>query len=239
MVRESIVRTLAIAVAVALVCSVMVSAAVYFLRPIQTAYDLIDRNRAIVAAAGVEGVLPDADDATIVRAFLDLDARILDLDSGEFLDAADPHAYDHWAGATDDVRLVPVYIARKNGEAVKLVLPVHGRGMWSTIYGYVALDGDLTTIAALVIHRHGETPGVGDRIQDPGWRETWRGRRAFGPDGAVVLHVVRGGDGQEPGRVDAITGATVTSEAVGRLVAEWLANYAPWLARIAASGGEG
>ncbi|NIP15965.1 MAG: FMN-binding protein, partial [Pseudomonadales bacterium] len=209
--RESIARTLAIAVAVALACSVMVSGAVYLLRPIQIAYDLVDRNRAIVAAAGVEGVPEDAGDAAVVRAFLDLDALLLDLDSGEFLDTADAHGYDHWAGVTDDASVVPVYVSRKDGEAVRLVLPVHGRGMWSTIYGYLAMEADLTTIAALVIHRHGETPGVGDRIQDPAWQAQWRGKRAFGPDGAVVIDVARGGNGQQPGRVDAITGATVTS----------------------------
>lgn len=238
MAQESIARTLTIAVAIALACSVMVSAAVYLLRPIQAAYGLIDRNRAIVAAAGLEGVAPDAGDASVVRAFLDLDARVLDLDSGEFLGTVDPHAYDHWAQAADETRIVPVYVSRRNDEAVRLVLPVHGRGMWSTIYGYVALEADLTTIAALVIHRHGETPGVGDRILDDAWRATWRGKRAFGPDGEVVIRVARGGDGQGQSRVDAITGATVTSEAVGRLVGDWLAAYAPWLPRIAASGGQ-
>ncbi|HEY5680860.1 MAG TPA: NADH:ubiquinone reductase (Na(+)-transporting) subunit C [Pseudomonadales bacterium] len=236
MAHEPISRTLAVAVAIALVCSVMVSTAVYLLRPIQIAYDLIDRNRAIVAAAGIEGVLQGGDDAAVVRAFLDLDARVLDLDSGEFLDTTDAHGYDHWAGTTDDARLVPVYVSRRDGAATRLVLPVHGRGMWSTIYGYVALDADLTTVAALVIHRHGETPGVGDRIQDPAWRAKWRGKRAFGPDGAVAIHVARGGNGQQPGRVDTITGATVTSEAVGQLVAGWLAIYSPWLSRIAAPG---
>ena len=230
--RESITRTLTIAVAVALVCSALVSVAVYVLRPLQSAYTLIERNRAIVAAA--TGATTEPSEAAIVQAFLDLDVRIVNLAEGTSSLRDSGHAFDHWplVDAGTPVQEVPVYLHRENGVTVRVVLPVHGRGMWSTIYGYVALEADANTIAAVVFHRHGETPGIGDRIQDPAWLATWRGHRIYDAEGVARLRVAKGDEGSDPFRIDLISGASVTSEATGRLVSDRFTEYGPWLERL-------
>lgn len=230
-------RTLAVAALVALSCSAMVSAAVYVLRPIQQGYQLLDRNRTILEAAGE---LPPGEpaDREIVDRFLDLEAHVVDLDTGEYLPQYDAHAFDHWRHAGEEppgeesaapARRAPVYLVRQDGELKRLVLPVHGAGMWDTIYGYVALEPDLATVADLVIYRHGETAGIGDRIEEPGWRATWRGKRLYGGDGEVRIAVGRQSDPAHG--VDLITGASVTSEAVGDLVRQWFGDdgYRPYL----------
>ena len=132
-------------------------------------------------------------------------------------------------------RYVPVYIVSGPGGIERLVLPLHGRGMWSMLLGYMALEPDLQTIAALTFYKHGETPGIGDRILDDTWLQSWQGKRLYGPSGEVQIRMAAADQNTpEQYRVDAITGATVTSQAVARMVAFWAAAYSPLLRQLGA-----
>ncbi len=204
----------------------------------QQAWTQVERNRAIVDAAGMTAA--DLDNAAVVAAFLDLDARIVDLPSGEFTEPAmftDPWSYDHWSSAdpaaADRLRYVPIYLVWQEGALRRLVLPVDGTGMWSTIQGYLALEEDLVTVAALIIYRHGETPGIGDRIEDPAWLGAWIGRRTIDPSGEVRIGVARKPQDRAY-QIDLISGASLTSLAVGDLVQRWLGpdGYGPLLQRL-------
>lgn len=236
---ESGPRSLAVAAVVAVACSAMVATAVQVLRPLQQGYAQLERNRAIVDAAGM---LPDAaSERQVVEAYRTLDVAVIDIATGAQVGTVgDAYAFDHWdaaapgggeAAATGAGR-VPVYVARLGGELHRVVLPIHGRGMWSVIYGYLALQPDLSTVADIVIFRHGETPGIGDRIQQPEWRARWRGKRVYDDDGRVRIRVVAGAAG--PHEVDVISGASVTSEAVGELVRDWFGDrgYGRYLQRL-------
>lgn len=214
-------RTLLVAACVALGCSVLVATAVYLLRPLQQNDSLLARNRVIVDAAGN---LPDglASDADVMAAYLSLDTRIAVLGTSELRSEAGAQLFDHWQQPDDNgsmpvlERRAPVYLKRHQGKLERVVFPVHGAGMWSTIYAYLALEPDLATIADIVFLRHGETPGVGDRIEEPAWRREWRGKKLFDEDGKVRLRVVR--DARNEYEIDLISGASVTCEAVGDLV---------------------
>ncbi len=236
-------RTLLVAGGVALFCSAMVSLAVYFLRPLQVGLQSLERNRAILVAADL---LPpgEVSDREVVSRYLELDAQVVDLGTGWFTGGFDAHAYDHWRlhdesqaaaddpGADGRKRYVPVYLVRKAASLQKIVLPVDGSGMWSTIYGYVALGKDLNTITGVTFHRHGETPGVGDRIQDEAWLAAWHGKRIRDENGVMRFRVTRGAKG--PYEVDLISGASVTSEATGELVRTWIGDegYGPFLEKL-------
>lgn len=230
-------RALAVAALIAIFCSAMVAGAVHLLRPIQQGYQLIDRNTHILEAAGL---LPadSVSDREIIDRFLNLEAHVVELNSGAYVPQIDAHTYDHWQHDTakeqadssaEPTRRAPVYLVRRDGKLARVVLPVHGAGMWDVIYGYLALEPDLTTVAELVIYRHGETAGIGDRIEDSAWLATWRGKQAYGADGDVRIAVGR--RTAEAHGVDLITGASVTSEAVGTIVREWLGDngYRPFL----------
>lgn len=246
---DTVPRTLVVAAIVALACSAMVSSAVYILRPIQQGYASIERNRAILAVAGR---LPpgDVSDREIVAHFLDIEAHVVDITTGNYVTGVDARSFDHWESEIGSdgkeaivaeidgtapghgPTLVPVYIVRKGEALERLVLPVHGRGMWSTIYGYVALSADLSTIADIVFFRHGETPGIGDRIQDPAWLAGWRGKRIFDEGREPRIRVVKAAQG--PHEVDLISGASVTSGATGDLVRNWFGDdgYRLFLQRL-------
>jgi Na+-transporting NADH:ubiquinone oxidoreductase subunit C len=229
-----------IAVGVALVCSAMVSTAVFLLRPIQAAYGAVERNRAITLAAGM--ATAEAPDDEVVAAYLDLEAIVFDLETGEIAGDMDGRSYDHWQSESGEPpRFVPVYLSTDGDSLERIVLPVDGQGMWSTIRGYIALEPDFDTVASLVIHQHGETPGIGDRIQQPEWLALWRGKRLHNELGKLSLTVSNDIAIPEQHRVDAITGATVTSQAVGRMIGKWFGpeGYGTTLAEALDSRGRG
>ena len=218
---ESVPKTLAIAVAVALVCSTLVSSAVYLLRPVQAAYGALERNRAIVTAAG--NLHANAGDQEIVTAYLALENRVFDIRTGKQSELYDGLTYDHWeTNADSPPEYVPVYFKFNKAVLDRVVLPIHGKGMWSTLYGYLALNADLNTVASLVIYQHGETPGIGDLVQEPQWLARWGGKKIYDSSGTLRITVSTDKAIPDQHRIDSITGATVTSKAVGSMVRHWM-----------------
>ena len=238
--NESPARTLAVAGAVAIVCAILVSTAVTVLRPYQLAYAAVDRNRSILRSAQIVDATAPVPDRVVVSEFLELEPRLVDLESGTFTAIADARTYDYETAlgnetellpisASADIakigakpRVMPLYVSPASG---RVTLPFFGRGMWSTISGYLTLEPDLDTIAGLDIYSHGETPGIGDRIQNPEWLDRWRGKRVYDASGRVALRV--GDSGGNPGlaneyRIDAITGATRTVDGLEASLLFWL-----------------
>lgn len=235
---ESLAKTLGVAASVAFGCALIVSTAVYWLRPIQLASSSIDLSRAVVEAAGLASADEPPSDLEVVNRFLDFEVRVFDVAALEFTRAIDPGSYDFRTDLeADQPRYLPVYFSYDDGAVARAVLPFFGRGMWSTIRGMLALEDDLSTIAGLAIYEHGETPGIGDRIEDPVWLAEWRGKRLYDDRGALRFRVAADVD---PSRarytVDSITGATVTASALDRAVTRWFGSegYGPVLASLRA-----
>jgi Na+-transporting NADH:ubiquinone oxidoreductase subunit C len=117
---------------------------------------------------------------------------------------------------------------------------MHGQGMWSTLYGYLALEGDMNTIADVTFYEQGETAGIGDQILDSGWQARWRGRKLYGANGVLAFRIGDGViDDASPAaehQVDAIAGATVTTNAVTALVQYWFGphGFGPYLQNMQA-----
>ena len=252
--KNSVGQTFGVALLLCVVCSVFVSGAAVMLKPTQDANKLLDKRRNILTAAGL------ADEAgTVDELFERIEARIVDLGTGEYRDDVDVDTYDFiaaaadpqmglaipgnqdWAGIKRRARYVPVYLVQKKGEVDKVILPIYGKGLWSTLYGFVALDhDDLNTIRSLLYYQHGETPGLGGEVDNPSWKALWNGKQAFGADGSVRIRVVRGAvDLAAPGsehRVDGLSGATITSRGVHEMLRYWLGDggYGKYLDRLRA-----
>ena len=245
-----------IVIVVALVCSVLVSLSAIGLRPIQERNALIERSRNIVALSGLVDPEQSLSGEEILAAIEQMDVRVLDIDTGEFDDSIDPAEFDPRAAVLDPelgVAIPPdqdlaqlsrrsryeiVYLAWEGDEIKRVIMPIVGQGMWSTLYGYIALENDLSTIAAATFYEQAETAGLGDKITDPGWLATWQGRALFGSDGRFRFRVAAGpvdaGSAAAEHEVDGISGATVTGDAVSRLVAYWFGpnGYAPFLENL-------
>ncbi len=166
---------------------------------------------------------------------------VVDLATGDELPDVDPETFDQRKNSLDPetsraagknlagVERVPnqalVYRLEDEDALGLLVLPIEGKGLWSTLYGFIALDADLETIKGITFYEHKETPGLGGEVDNPKWKALWTDRRAFGEDHEPRIEVIRGRAGppsDDPHRVDGLAGATMTSRGVGRLVRFWL-----------------
>jgi Na+-transporting NADH:ubiquinone oxidoreductase subunit C len=136
-----------------------------------------------------------------------------------------------------------VHLVLEGARVELVVLPVHGEGFVSTLYGYLALDGDLNSIRSLVFFEHAETPGLGAQIEDPRWLAKWRGKLVRDAEGRIRIRVAP--DAVAPDapdavhEVDGITGATYTGEGVTNLLRFWLGEdgFGPFLRRLETHGG--
>ena len=119
-----------------------------------------------------------------------------------------------------------------------MILPIYGQGLWSTLYGFIAFDKDLKTVAGLTFYEHGETPGLGGEIDNPRWKAGWKGEQAFDDDWKVRIEVLKGSvDRTRPEsryQIDGLSGATLTARGVGRLARYWLGDdgYGPFLEKL-------
>ncbi len=251
--NDSTKKMLFVAVVMCLVCSVIVAGAAVLLRPKQIENAALDRKRNIVEVAGLLG--PDGD---VQAAFERVEARVIDLETGELAEGVDAARYDQRKAAKDPerskalargediagigrrARYATVYLVR-DGDAIRqVILPVHGYGLWSTLYGFLALQGDFRTVAGLKFYDHAETPGLGGEVDNPNWRAKWDGKVAFDESGKAVIEVVKGAvEATRPGaehRIDGLAGATLTTRGVDNLLKFWLGEngFGPFLARMRA-----
>jgi Na+-transporting NADH:ubiquinone oxidoreductase subunit C len=245
-------RTLLVAFIVCLICSVVVASAAVLLRPIQESNQKADRIRNIIEVSGLlqEGL-------TAEQALERIQSRVVELATGDEVDAMDPETFnvaragkDHTTSTAltrrEDVAQIrrephylPVYrIVGDQGELKVLILPVYGYGLWSTMYGFLALEGDLRTVQGLRFYQHAETPGLGGEIDNPRWRAQWEGKVLFDDTWRVQIELVRGpidrSTSEAQHQVDALAGATITSRGVENLLNFWLSDkgYGPYLSRL-------
>jgi len=124
----------------------------------------------------------------------------------------------------------------------KIILPVYGKGVWSTMYGFIALNNDLTTVEGFSFYEHGETPGLGGEVDNPAWRRSWVGKKAFDDRGKVAIEVLKGAvDPLSPEavhQIDGLSGASLTTRGVDKLVRYWLGEhgYGPYLGKLRREG---
>ena len=236
--NDTVGKTFTVAAVLCVVCAIVVSAAAVSLRPMQKANKLLDLKTNILASAGLleEGV-------SVETQFEKVSTRIVDLETGKFSDAVDVKTYDQRKAAKDpalsvalsaeeDVikvkrkaKYATVYIVENASGIEKVILPIKGYGLWSTLYGFLALESDMKTIAGIGFYEHAETPGLGGEVDNPSWKAGWTGKQAYA-DGKVAVHILKGKvDPSRPGaeaQVDGLAGATLTTRGVDNLVRYWL-----------------
>lgn len=257
--RDSIGNILIVAVSVCLVASILVSTAAVGLKPAQEANRILNQRQNILVAAGLlrPGERSDAEGRGINELFDRFEVRVIDLRTGEYVDDIDPETFDQQRSARDPERSRSlssdedkptlrrrehfgiVYLIRDgDGQVEKTVLPVRGMGLWGTMFGYLAIEGDLVTAEGIAFYRHQETPGLGGEIENPRWRAQWEGLRLFDDDGRPAVELVksRAPEGSDARRhqVDMLAGATLTSRGVENLVNFWLSDlgYGAYLERL-------
>ncbi len=246
---DSVPKTIFVAVAVCLVASMVVSAAAVALRPAQAINALKDKQINILQVAGIYDP-----DANVVEAFSVFEPHVLELETGQFTDAFDATTFDDRAAADDPAtsralvedpagigrqsHYVTVYLLRDEAGALdKVILPFHGYGLWSTLYGFIALEENGNDVFGLQFYEHAETPGLGAEVDNPRWRALWNGARLRDESGALQITVAKTAPAAgEVHHIDALAGATLTSVGVDNMIRFWMgeAGYAPFLENLKA-----
>lgn len=247
--KDSVFGTFVIIIALCLVCSVLVSSAVVALGPFQQAAIANDRQVNILRVSGfeIEGSVADTYKKHIEAKLLDVatgkftDASAAEADGYNFQSLAKDPAYnvaipaeEDFAGIRTRSKLMPVFLSKDDqGQVVRYILPFYGQGLWSTMYGYVAIAPDGNTVKAVTFYSHGETPGLGGEIDNPNWQAQWVDKKLTREDGSRGLIITKGADHVGEGKdydVDCLSGATLTSNGVDHSVNYWFnVAYKPFL----------
>ncbi|QSX36282.1 Na(+)-translocating NADH-quinone reductase subunit C [Shewanella sedimentimangrovi] len=239
--KDSFGRTLFIVVGLCLICAVFVSVAAVVLKPTQEENKLLDKQKYILEAASlIDSKAGKVSKAQIIDTYKKyVEARLIDIKTGEFVQG-DADAFDQKKAARDvktsfvpenDIASVKrvadnavVYLVHDDaGKLTSVILPVHGYGLWSTMYAFLALEPDMNTVQGLVYYDQAETPGLGGEVQNPKWKALWQGKKLFDEQGKVAITVTKNpATAATIHGVDALSGATLTSNGVQHSLDFWL-----------------
>lgn len=259
---NSVVGTLIVATALCLICSFVVSTTAVALRPLQEANRENKMRRNVLIAAGLwdRAVHTDAD---IAELFQSIETILVNLpdptpdapEAGTINVQLDPETYNQRSAAKNPDESVSIprdrdtagikrrekvslaYLVRDDAGDVKtIVLPVYGKGLWSTLYGYLALESDTRTVRGITFYEHAETPGLGGEVDNPRWKAQWPGKSALDEEGDPILVVTKPDAAEDDHEVDGLSGATITAVGVQNTVRYWLGDHAfgPFLDRFRA-----
>lgn len=257
--NDSTVKTLLVATALCVACSVLVSTAAVKLKPIQTKNKQLDVKKNLLLAAGLLES-PQATEKDILQAYEKVETKFIDLSTGEEVNDINPSTYDLEKAdkdpsmsknidPEDDIARIktrakvrPVYLIKNGGQVTQIVLPFHGKGLWSTMYGFLSLAPDTQTVKGIGFYQHGETPGLGGEIENKKWQASWEGKKVLDSNYKPTLDVLKGTvDPSMEGavsKIDGLSGATLTSNGVEASVNYWVSKsgYGKFLAKFRAGG---
>jgi Na+-transporting NADH:ubiquinone oxidoreductase subunit C len=230
---DSITKTVIVATTLCFVCSMVVSFAAVNLKSIQEVNKAIDKQKNILQVAGVyyEGI-------DVQKTFSSFQPAVVDLNAGKFTDKFDPLSFDDKKAAQDPLLSTPlkddpasigrrtnfatIYLLKNtDGSLDKVILPIHGYGLWSTLYGFIALEKNCNDIFGLQFYQHAETPGLGAEVDNPKWKAQWNGKKLTNANGDLMIQVAKTKK-DENHHIDALAGATLTSNGVDNLVKFWM-----------------
>jgi len=252
--KDSMKNILIVALSVCFVCSVIVSGTAVSLKPERIANKALDRNKNILIAAGLfeKGVTAESEIDGLFESF---EIRVVDFQAKRMLSeqevadtGIDFGRYDQRKAAKDPATSVAlstrediasisrranyaiVYLLKEDGELDRIVLPVHGYGLWSTLYGFISIESDGNTVSGITFYEHQETAGLGGEVDNPRWKGLWPGKEVYDESGDVALRVIKGavvpGSANAKHQIDGLSGATLTSRGVRNLIEYWLGDQA-------------
>lgn len=256
--QDSTVKTIGVATGICLFCSLFVSVSAVKLASRQARNRQEDKIQNIL----VVGDLYEEDKSVLDTYRSNVVPIMVDLSTGETVNAeqldkelnieefdvkamAASSEYGQAVAREQDIagikrqpKFMPVYRVMNGGVPEKLILPVFGKGLWSTLYGFLSLEKDLQTVSGITFYEHLETPGLGGEIDNPKWKASWKGKQAFDENGSCVIEVLKGqvkpDDPAAHRQIDGLTGATLTARGVDKLIKYWLGDngYGPFLKQL-------
>jgi len=259
MARDSTGYTIGFAVVVCVVCGIGVAGAAVALSERQAENKVLDQQKQVLYVAGL--LQPDQPTKPEeVTALFEKNIRpeVINLKTGEPAKGVEAPTFDQRRAQKDPATsTVPpdnaakvfrlpnnalVYHVLKDGKTDMLIVPIQGYGLWSVLYGYLAIDSDGNTVKGITFYQHAETPGLGGEVDNPKWKALWPGRKIYNDKGQPALAVIKGQAGPaatDPYRIDGLSGATITSNGVTNTIKFWFGKdgFGPYLDQFRKSQG--
>ncbi|HMO49917.1 MAG TPA: NADH:ubiquinone reductase (Na(+)-transporting) subunit C [Kiritimatiellia bacterium] len=237
--RKDDIRVITFATIICVVCSLVLSATATILKERQDIAVELDRQMNVLKAFGVAVVDENGRKLTkeaVDRFFTENISEVfIDKATGDIVADPDPNVLKREAKErTHESRtLLPLYVWKEGGEAIKYAFPTSGMGLWSIIHGYVALDRDLSTIIGVTFYKHGETPGLGGEVSADWFQDQFSGKIIFDAGDLVRLEVVKGAAPEgSTHQVDGMSGATMTGNGINQFINRDIAFYEKYFSRI-------
>jgi len=245
-------------------CSIFVSGSAVALKERQVQNAILDRQKNVISVSGLVEDINATSPEEIQRLFSEnIHPKLVNLDTGAVsgdsavvpCDGGDvtieAATYDQQKALKDpclsesapernNAKLLTVphyglmYEVVEGGKTTAFILPVEGKGLWSTLYGFISLESDAETVKGLTFYKHAETPGLGGEIDNPKWKAQWPGKGLYDDEGEFALEVVKGRAKDTNHQIDGLSGATLTSRGVSYLVDYWLGEhgFGPYLETV-------
>ena len=136
-----------------------------------------------------------------------------------------------------DVEFLPIYLKKIGDDVGGYAIPIAGKGLWSTLFGYFAIEPDGRTVKGITFYKHGETPGLGGEVDKPWFQQNFIGKRFVDENDQLLgIHVIKGkvqSDDQEAyHKVDGISGATMTGKGLEYFLKDDLVKYEPFFKQV-------
>ena len=195
------------------IVATLLAVAALSLQSRQYATELTEKKQSILSSLSAQGENYDA----FMKGY------VLDADGNE-LEGEDVFALLNDLPGTFEAGKFPIFEARDG----RVVIPVTGMGLWGPVWGYVALEKDMNTVAGIIMAHKGETPGLGAEIATPKYQANFVGKTIFDGDKFVSVTLRKGGAKDPAHEVDAISGGTKTSDGVTAMLRDCLSAYLPY-----------
>ncbi len=218
-------KSIGFAIALCLVCGMLLTTAATALQAIQEKNMLNDRRKNILLAVDLisrdKTYTPDKI-AGLYQAYI---SKMRVSPEGDIIEPG---------MAAPGQETMPIYLYTRGGEVLAYIIPIESQGLWGKIYAYMALDSDGSTIAGFTVYQHSETPGLGGEIDTQWFQENFEGKRIVDRQGNFVSVAIAKGDAERkvpdeklPHYVDGISGATLTGRYLSQGLKRNLAQYEP------------
>jgi Na+-transporting NADH:ubiquinone oxidoreductase subunit C len=197
----------------------------------------VDRKKNVLKCARVD--ISSATSEEIINSYTKLikekviskDGNYVNLQLAE-LDQSEDKSTGQIQYSNNGKEYLPLFEYSENDEIVAYILPISGKGLWSTLYGYFSIANDMNTVKGITFYKHGETPGLGAEIEKKWFQDNFIDKTIFNENGEMVSITIEKGIASGSGikhKVDGISGATMTGTGLNKFLKSDLNRYLPFI----------
>jgi Na+-transporting NADH:ubiquinone oxidoreductase subunit C len=224
-------KSIIFALVMCVVCSVLLSGAASLLKSRQAENIELDIKKNILKALAISGDFSSMEKDALRKLYTQNVKEIVVSEDGTVQDGMIPSDIKD-----GDVSKLPVYQKLSGSTVSAYAIPIEGKGLWSTIRGYLALESDLNTVLGVTFYDQTETAGLGAEIAQGWFQDRWVGKKILSADGSlksitIAKGTVNPASPDASHMVDGISGATMTGTGINNFVKSDLIKYQSYFSK--------